>query len=125
MTASSPAMPACFIVRARVLDPAAKEAFDRWYRDEHLPEALEAFGAKRAWRGWSDLDPLLHYAFYELADLEAARAIQGSRGLKRLTAEFDRVWGDRVRRERDFVQAVQALRGRRSAQPRTGNVPTR
>ena len=43
-------MTALFIVRAQVVDPGVKDAFDRWYRDEHLPDALKAFKARRAWR---------------------------------------------------------------------------
>ena len=49
-------MTAYFIVRVQVVDADAKDAFDRWYQDEHLPEALEAFKAWRAWRGWSEVD---------------------------------------------------------------------
>jgi hypothetical protein len=102
-------MSACFIVRAQVLDPMVEDAFDRWYGEEHLPEAVEAFGARRAWRGWSDSDQSVHYAFYEFDSAEAARAIQGSPALARLVAEFDRAWGDKVRRSRDIVEAVQTL----------------
>jgi hypothetical protein len=98
-----------FIVRAQVVDAAVKAAFDRWYQDEHLPDALKAFNAQRAWRGWSDVDASVHYAVYEFADLAGARAIQGSDALKRLVAEFDRVWGDKVTRSRDVVEAIQAL----------------
>ena len=42
-------MSASFIVRAQVMDASVKEAFDRWYEDEHLPDAVKAFGARRAW----------------------------------------------------------------------------
>lgn len=102
-------MAAWFVVRARVEDALARDAFDRWYQDEHLPDALKAFGARRAWRGWSAVDPSVHQAFYEFDDLARAQAIQGSDGLKRLVAEFDRVWGDKVTRSRDLVEVVQAL----------------
>jgi hypothetical protein len=43
-------MSGSFIVRAQLVDAAVKEAFDRWHRDEHLPDAMKAFGAQRAWR---------------------------------------------------------------------------
>jgi hypothetical protein len=51
-------MSACFIVRAQVVDASVKDAFDRWYQDEHLPEAVTGFGAQRAWcashvRSWA------------------------------------------------------------------------
>jgi hypothetical protein len=102
-------MTACFIVRAQVVDASIEDAFDRWYQEEHLPDALEAFGARRAWRGWSDADEGVHYAFYEFDDIGRARAIQGSEALKRLVAEFDQAWGDKVTRSRDFVEVVQSV----------------
>ena len=101
-------MTACFIIRARVVNAADKDAFERWYRDEHFPDALKAFGVKRGWRGWSDLEPLLHYACYEFETLEQLRALPGSPALTALVAEFDRAWpADKVVRERDRVEIVQ------------------
>jgi hypothetical protein len=39
-------MPASlFIVRATIADPAKRAAFDDWYRVDHLPWAVKAFGA--------------------------------------------------------------------------------
>jgi hypothetical protein len=102
-------MTAFFVVRAQVLDSAIRNDFDRWYRDEHLPDALKAFRARRAWRGWSDLDASVHYAWYEFVDLASARAIVGSEALKLLVAEFERTWGDKVARSREFVELVQTL----------------
>lgn len=43
-------MKATLMVRAEV-DPSKKQLFDRWYDDEHLKDALKAFGAERAERG--------------------------------------------------------------------------
>lgn len=102
-------MTALFIVRVRVQDAAIRKDFDCWYRDDHLPDALKAFKARRAWRGWSDLDAGVHYAWYEFADLASARAIVGSEALKMLVAEFERAWGEKVARSRDFVELVQSL----------------
>ena len=102
-------MNACFIVRAQVADAALKDEFDRWYQEEHLPDAHKAFNALRAWRGWSEVDSSMHYAVYEFKDMATVRAIQGSDPLKRLVAEFDRVWGDRVKRSRDIVEVIQAI----------------
>lgn len=104
-------MTACFIVRAEVPDAETKDAFDRWYQDVHLPDALEAFKARRAWRGWSEVDANVHYAVYEFDDVAAARAIPGSDALKRLVADFDRTWGDRITRRREIVDAVQTIGG--------------
>ncbi len=104
-------MTAYFMVRAQVVDQTVRDAFDRWYRDEHLPDALAGFKARRAWRGWSAVDASVHHAFYEFDDLASAQAIQGSDTLKRLIGEFDRLWGDRVTRSRDFVEVIQAIGG--------------
>lgn len=97
-------MAACFMVRARIAADVAKKDFDRWYGEEHLPDALKTFKAKRAWRAWSALEPAVHYAFYEFSSMAEARAIEGSDGLKRLVADFDRAWGDKVARSRDFLE---------------------
>jgi hypothetical protein len=102
-------MSAWFMVRAKLVDASVKDAFDRWYQEEHLPDARKAFGARRAWRGWSTVDPFVHHACYEFDDLTRAQAIQGSDALKRLVAEFDRVWGDKVARSRDVVDVVQSI----------------
>lgn len=102
-------MPAFFMVRAQVLDASVRNDFDRWYRDEHLPQALAGFKARRAWRGWSAVDASVHHAVYEFDDLASAQAIVGSDALKRLVAEFDRLWGSKVTRSRDFVEVIQAV----------------
>jgi len=56
-------MTARLVVRAVVADAADRAPFDRWYRDEHLPDAVKAFGAWAAWRGWSRADPSVHCAY--------------------------------------------------------------
>jgi hypothetical protein len=101
-------MTAWLIVRAEV--PEADRAdFDRWYGDEHLPDAKAAFRAISASRGWSDLDPSVHLAFYEFADLARARAVVGSAEMTATRAGFDRVWQDRVKRTREVVGITQAI----------------
>jgi hypothetical protein len=102
-------MSAWFMVRAQVVDPSVKDAFDKWYQDEHLPEAMTTFGARSAWRGWSDMDPSVHLAVYEFDDIAQVRAIPGSAGLKDLVAEFDRAWGKKVLRTREAVRVVQRI----------------
>ena len=102
-------MTAYFIVRAQVVDAAVKGDFDRWYQNEHLPDALKEFNARRAWRGWSAVDPSVHYAYYEFDRMAHAQAIPSSDALKRLVVEFDRVWGDKVTRSRDVVEVIQTI----------------
>ena len=101
-------MPALLIVRAEV-DPAARDAFDAWYQDEHLPDAVEAFGADRAWRGWSDVNDNVHVAFYEFAELADVRRVMASETLRRMIGEFDRHWQGRVTRTREVVESIQSI----------------
>ena len=70
-------MTAWFMVRAQIADASMKEAFERWYRDEHLPDALKAFKARRGWRGWSDDEARVHYAWYEFTDMASAKSESG------------------------------------------------
>ena len=104
-------MTALFIVRAEIQDPTARDPFDRWYESEHLPDALAAFHARRAWRGWSEVDNRVHFAFYEFATLADAEAITDSDALKAMVAEFDAKWGERVTRSREIVPVKQAIGG--------------
>lgn len=102
-------MTACLLVRARIIDVAVKDAFDRWYHEDHLPRAQVAFGAARAWRAWSETDPLVHYAFYEYDDSAELRRLMASEVLRGFVAEFDRAWGDKVIRERDCIEVMQTI----------------
>ncbi len=121
-------MTALFLVRAEVADSRDREAFDRWYRDEHLPQAAEVLSAVRAWRGWSDVDASIHYAFYELPGPKPVAVILDA--LKPLVADFDRVWGTRVTRTREVIDTKQLISKpemkEASASPnRSSPVPTR
>jgi len=101
-------MTAYLIVRAEVPE-ADREAFDRWYENEHLPDAHKAFKSLSAKRGWSSVDPLVHFAFYEFSDLRTAEAISTSDAIKELISEFDRCWQDRVVRAREVVEIAQSM----------------
>jgi hypothetical protein len=99
-------------VRAEV--PAGeRERFDHWYETDHLPWALRAFGARRAWRCWSRGDPqgdvCVHVAFYEFDSVAAAEAGTAPEKIAPLAADFDRVWGDRVPRRRAILDVVQEI----------------
>jgi hypothetical protein len=94
--------PAFFVVRATVVDPARRKPFDEWYHREHLPDAVKAFGAAKAWRFWSLTDPALHQATYEFADQAALDRALGGAALKALVADFDRAWPD-IPRTREIL----------------------
>jgi hypothetical protein len=104
-------MTAYLVVRAVVADPEDREAFDHWYRMEHLPDAMKAFHPQSAMRGWSTNDPSVHTAFYRFDSVEAVRAIGDSAEIKALIAEFDRVWDTRVVRTRDILSIADELKG--------------
>ena len=101
-------MTAYLIVRAEV-DPSVRDAFDAWYREEHLPDAVRAFGAVGAWRGWSDVDAKVHMAFYEFETLADVSRVMGSDAIKGLIAEFDRRWQGKVTRTREVVESIQVI----------------
>ena len=95
-------------VRAEVPE-AERSRFDHWYETDHLPWALRAFGARRAWRCWSRSDPAVHVAFYEFDSVEAATAATAPEKIQPLVADIDRVWGDRVPRRRAILEVVQEI----------------
>ena len=101
-------MTAYLIVRAAVPD-AERVKFETWYQEVHLPEALEAFNAVSAWRGWSQDDPGVHLAYYEFATLADTLAIADSDAMHAMRADFDRNWQDRVPRTREIVEVQQSL----------------
>ena len=102
---------AYFVVRATVTDPAKRGAFDAWYAKEHLPDAVKAFGVKKAWRFWSLSNPALHEAMYEFADQAALERGTSADALKALVAEFDRCWPDVTRTREIFVLAEEFSAG--------------
>jgi hypothetical protein len=99
-------MPHYFIVRATIADPAQRAAFDAWYRDEHLPDAVKAFGAQKAWRFWSESDPAVHIAQYQFADRAALDRGTRPEVLQRLVADFDNAWPG-VPRSREILKLVE------------------
>ena len=94
-----------FVVRATVADPTKRQAFDAWYSREHLPEAVKAFGVRKAKRFWSISDPSLHQATYEFADQTALDHTLSGDELKALVAEFDRCWPEVTRSREVFALA--------------------
>jgi hypothetical protein len=103
---------AVLIVRARLNNLSDRRKFDDWYRTEHLPSALKAFKAQRAWRCWSRTNPLVHLALYEFPSVEEAESILDSETLAGQIAEFDRFWGTEVTRTREIVEVAEELSAR-------------
>ena len=102
-------MTAYLIVRAEV-DEESREKFDEWYETEHLPDALRDFNSLSAMRGWSDVEPGVHLAFYEFSDLAAANTLISSDLMKEFIKEFDRHWVGKVVRTREVFEVKQLLK---------------
>ena len=101
-------MSAYLIVRAEV-DPSVREGFDTWYQNEHLPDAVKAFKALSAKRGWWEVEDNVHIAFYEFPDANTANNIASSDTIKEFIKEFDRHWEGKVTRSRDVVEFSQKI----------------
>ena len=101
---------AYFVVRAVIPEAGERAAFDAWYRDEHLPDAVKSFGAQKAWRFWSETDPSVHIAQYQFADRAALDRGTGGPDLKRLVADFDKAW-PHIKRSREIVVLAETWGG--------------
>jgi hypothetical protein len=99
-----------FVVRAVVPDADQRAAFDAWYRDEHLPEAMKVFQAEKGWRFWSETDLSVHQATYQFDDRPAVERAVNSDGMKALVADFDRAWPS-VTRTREIFRLVEEAGG--------------
>lgn len=96
---------AIFVVRATVSDAAKRDAFDRWYRDVHLPDASRVLvRAKRGGCGASP-DPAVHQALYEFDDVAAMERAVGGAEMQRLIADFNSDWPEVARTRESFVVA--------------------
>jgi hypothetical protein len=99
-----------FIVRATIADPARRAAFDDWYRKDHLPWAVKAFGAQKAWRCSSDTDPAQHIATYQFPDRAALERGTAPEIMKPLVEDFDRVLPG-IPRTREIMTVVEETGG--------------
>jgi hypothetical protein len=97
---------AYFMVRSVVEEPL-RQKFDHWYSSHHLPMALAEFKAEKCWRFWSAVDPGVHYAVYQFADMARLDAAIKSQGFKGLVADFDQAWPSGVTRTRDMLELAE------------------
>lgn len=91
------------IVRA-VAPEELREQFEIWYQNEHLPEAHEAFGSYKAYRGWSSENSEAHFAVYRFNEVGAVKKITRDGVLDTLVAKFDELWQGKVTRTREIIQ---------------------
>src|SRR4051812_20459959 len=92
------------LVRVTLTDLALKARFDRWYADEHLPEAAIAFGAEHAQRFWSATDPAIHIALYRFPDLATARHATRPEIITPLVEAFDAAFPTGTTRVREYLE---------------------
>ena len=100
---------ALFVVRAVVGDEALRAKLDHWYATDHLPAALSAFRAQKAWRAWSATDPSVHYAYYQFADLAHLNERLNSADFRKLVDDFDRAFPTGVTRSREILNVAEEL----------------
>ena len=102
---------AWLVVRATVANAADRSGFDAWYRAEHLPDAMKAFGVATAWRGWSEQDTSVHCAHYKFDSKARLDAVVAGPELRALIDEFDRCWPSVTRTRETFLVRDEALGG--------------
>jgi DNA-nicking Smr family endonuclease len=100
---------AYFMVRA-VVEKPLRQKFDQWYASHHLPMALAAFKAEKAWRFWSAAEAGVHYAVYRFADMARLDAALKAPSFKELVADFDQAWPHGATRTREILDARAARR---------------
>lgn len=102
-------MTAQLMVKSTLLDLSARDAFDRWYGEDHMIQAASAFSPERCWRAWSTIDPAIHYANYEFSDLDKITDMMASETFVALVNDFSSTWNGRVVRTRDITVTVQTI----------------
>ena len=100
-------MPKAFFVVRAVVEQPLRQKFDHWYSTDHLPSAMSAFKAEKAWRFWSTVEAGVHYAVYQFADQAKLEAGVSKEILAPLIADFDKSWPAGVSRSRDFLNLVE------------------
>src|SRR5262245_29704683 len=110
---------AYILVRSVVPNPDDRKPFDHWYQTNHLPRLISIIpGLRNAWRFWSVVDPSVHYAFGEFADMNALRRAVETDGFKVVLAHYDRDWEAKgVTRTRDIIERFQHLPGASRPRP--------
>jgi hypothetical protein len=100
-------MPEAYLMVRAVVEEPLRQKFDQWYASDHLPAALAAFKAEKAWRFWSAAEAGVHYAMYRFADMARLDAALKAPSFKELVADFDRAWPSGVTRTRDMLNLVE------------------
>ena len=104
-------MPTFFIVRATIPDPAQRAAFDKWYAEEHLPDASPRASARRR-RGGSGVRATRRCIRRPTQFADRAALDHGTRpeNMTRLVADFDKAW-PAIKRSREIMTLAQEWGG--------------
>src|SRR5258706_15547653 len=78
-----------FVVRATVSDPAKRAAFDTWYANEHMPDAVKTFGAEKAWRFSSGTHPAAKAGGFQIPDQTSLHPATPEVRRKQMVARFN------------------------------------
>ena len=100
-------MTAYIVVRSDT-SKVSKNKFNIWYEEEHLDEALNAFNAMGAKRGWIN-DSKIHLAIYKFKNIILAKKALKSKALDNLIKKFDNRWNNKVFRTRELIETIQEI----------------
>jgi len=98
----------CYIIVKSDTTLVDKKEFEDWYTNEHLIEAMKAFKAKSAKRGWIK-DSNFHLAIYEFKNRRDAEKAINSKNLEKLIKKFDQKWENKVHRTRELTEFIQTI----------------
>ena len=97
-----------YIIVTSDTSKVSKSEFNNWYEEEHLVEALNAFNAMGAKRGWIN-NSKIHLAIYKFKNIMLAKKALKSKILKNLIKNFDDRWNKKVFRTRELIETIQEI----------------
>ena len=97
-----------YIIVTSDTSKVSKSEFNNWYEEEHLVEALNAFNAMGAKRGWIN-NSKIHLAIYKFKNIMLAKKALKSKILENLIKQFDDRWNNKVFRTRELIETIQEI----------------
>ncbi len=97
-----------YIIVTSDTSKVSKSEFNNWYEEEHLVEALNAFNAMGAKRGWIN-NSKIHLAIYKFKNIMLAKKALKSKILENLIKKFDDRWNNKVFRTRELIETIQEI----------------
>ena len=97
-----------YIIVTSDTSKVSKSEFNNWYEEEHLVEALNAFNAMGAKRGWIN-NSKIHLAIYKFKNIMLAKKALKSKILENLIKQFDDRWNNKVYRTRELIETIQEI----------------